>query len=77
MFNLAIVGFNNVGGDRMTKNFKKTRAFERRRFMQDFERELIEDEEGDIFTLTGLERARDDDEISDSEQLFMSGYLKS
>jgi hypothetical protein len=61
----------------MTKNFKKTRAFERRRFMQDFERELIEDEEGDIFTLTGLERARDDDEISDSEQLFMSGYLKS
>lgn len=61
----------------MTKNFKKTRNFETRRFMSDFERELIEEEEGDIFTLTGVERARDADAIDDWEDGFMSGYLEA
>lgn len=61
----------------MTKRFKKTRSFDRTRFMHRFERELIEDEEGDIFTLTGIENARDNDEISDAEQSFLSGYLKA
>lgn len=61
----------------MTKNFKKTRKFDTMRFVQDLEREMIEEEEGDIFTLTGLERARDGDEISDIEEGFMAGYLEA
>ena len=61
----------------MTKNFKKTKRFDTVRFMQDIEREIIEEEEGDIFTLTGLERAREGDEISDIEEGFMSGYLEA
>ena len=61
----------------MTKHFKKTRNFDTTRFVQDFEREIIEEEEGDIFTLTGLERAREGDEISDIEEGFMSGYLEA
>jgi ferritin len=61
----------------MTKHFKKTRNFDTKRFVQDFEKEMIEEEEGDIFTLTGLERARDGDEISDIEEGFMAGYLEA
>jgi hypothetical protein len=61
----------------MTKNFKKIGNFDTARFMQDLEREMIEEEEGDIFTLTGLERARDNDEISDAEDGFISGYLEA
>lgn len=61
----------------MTKNFKKTSGFDLARFMQDMEREIIEEEEGDIFTLTGIEKARDDDEISDFEDGFMTGYLEA
>jgi hypothetical protein len=61
----------------MTKNFKKTNGFDLARFMQDMEREIIEEEEGDIFTLTGIEKARDDDEISDHEEGFMTGYLEA
>ena len=61
----------------MTKNFKKTSSFDRMRFMNDFEREIIEEEEGDIFTLTGVERARDADAIDDWEDGFMSGYLEA
>lgn len=61
----------------MTKNFKKTRTFDTTRFMQDLEREIIEEEEGDIFTLTGIEKARDNDEITDFEEGFMTGYLEA
>ncbi|MBW2972750.1 hypothetical protein KY359_06980 [Candidatus Woesearchaeota archaeon] len=61
----------------MTKNFKKVKRFETMRFLQDMEREMIEEEEGDIFTLTGLEKAMDGDEISDREEGFMSGYLEA
>ena len=61
----------------MTKYFKKTRNFDTLRFVQEFEKEMIEEEEGDIFTLTGLERARDCDEISDVEECFMAGYLEA
>jgi hypothetical protein len=61
----------------MTKNFKKVRNFDTARFMNDFEREMIEEEEGDIFTLTGLEKARENDELSDAEEGFVSGYLEA
>ncbi|MBN1543937.1 hypothetical protein JW898_00570 [Candidatus Woesearchaeota archaeon] len=61
----------------MTKNFKKVRRFETLRFLQDLEREMIEEEEGDIFTLTGLEKARDNDGISDKEEGFISGYMEA
>ncbi|MBW2965362.1 hypothetical protein KY363_07940 [Candidatus Woesearchaeota archaeon] len=61
----------------MTKRFRKVRNFETRSFMQDFERELIEEEEGDIFTLYGLERARDDDQLSDAEDGFIAGYMEA
>jgi hypothetical protein len=61
----------------MTKHFKKVNNFDTARFMQELEREMIEEEEGDIFTLTGLERARDNDEISDAEDGFISGYLEA
>ena len=61
----------------MTKHFKKVQRFESLRFMQDLEREMIEEEEGDIFTLTGLEKAREGDEISDIEEGFMSGYIEA
>ena len=61
----------------MTKNFKKVRNFEIARFMNDFEREMMEEEEGDIFTLTGLEKAMENDELSDAEQGFVSGYIEA
>jgi len=61
----------------MTKNFKKIKRFETARFVQDFEKEIIEEEEGDIFTLTGLEKARESDEITDAEEGFMAGYLEA
>ncbi|MFC1741301.1 hypothetical protein ACFL3V_02080 [Nanoarchaeota archaeon] len=61
----------------MTKNFKKTRNFDNTRFFNDLEREMIEEEEGDIFTLTGIEKARESDEISDWEDGFMSGYIEA
>ncbi|MBU2561044.1 MAG: hypothetical protein KKD17_02020 [Nanoarchaeota archaeon] len=61
----------------MTKNFKKVRRFETLRFLRDLEREMIEEEEGDIFTLTGIEKAMDNDCISDKEEGFMSGYLEA
>ena len=61
----------------MTKNFKKTKNFDRMRFMNDIEREMIEEEEGDIFTLTGLEKARDADAIDDWEEGFVHGYLEA
>jgi hypothetical protein len=66
-----------IGGDTMTKHFKKTKNFDRTRFMNDIEREIIEEEEGDIFTLTGIEKARDADAIDDWEDGFMSGYLEA
>ena len=62
---------------RMTKRFKKTRNFEVASFMQDFERDILEEEEGDIFSLTGIERAREDDQISDAEDGFLAGYLEA
>jgi len=68
---------NKFGGDSMTKNFKKVRRFETLRFLRDLEREMIEEEEGDIFTLTGIEKAMDNDCISDKEEGFMSGYLEA
>ena len=49
----------------MTKNFRKNRKFETLRFVQDFERQLIEDTEGDVFTLTPLERGKEFDEADD------------
>lgn len=61
----------------MTKHFKKVKNFESLRLLQDIEREVIEEEEGDIFSLDGIERARDADEISDWEDGFMSGYLEA
>ncbi len=61
----------------MTKHFKKTKNFDRTRFMQDMEREMIEEEEGDIFTLSGIERARESDGIEDWEDGFMSGYIRT
>ncbi|NQU79152.1 hypothetical protein HQ545_05270 [Candidatus Woesearchaeota archaeon] len=61
----------------MTKHFKKVRDFERLRMMRDMEIEIIKEEEGDVFTLTGLEQARDADGISDVEEGFMSGYLEA
>ncbi len=61
----------------MTKRFKKTMNFEAARFMRELEKEVIEEEEGDIFTLTGLERAREADEISDIEEGFISGYMEA
>jgi hypothetical protein len=61
----------------MTKRFKKTQNFDTASFMRELEQEMIEEEEGDIFTLTGLEKARDNDEISDAEDGFMTGYLEA
>ena len=61
----------------MTKYFKKTRNFDSHRFLQDFEREILEEEEGDIFTLTGVEAARDSDRIDDAEAGFLTGYLEA
>lgn len=61
----------------MTKRFKKVKQFDSLRFHRELERDLIEEEEGDIFTLTGLERAREGDEISDIEEGFMYGYLEA
>lgn len=61
----------------MTKHFKKVHRFESLRYLQDMEKEMIEEEEGDIFTLTGLEKAREGDEISDTEEGFMSGYIEA
>ena len=45
----------------MTKYFKKTRHFENLNFMRELERDIIKEREGDIFTLTGLERGYDDE----------------
>jgi hypothetical protein len=45
----------------MTKYFKKTKHFENLNFMRELERDIIKEEEGDIFTLTGLERGFDDE----------------
>lgn len=61
----------------MTKRFKKVKNFDTLRYMRDMEKEMIEEEEGDIFTLTGLEQARDADQISDTEECFMAGYLEA
>jgi hypothetical protein len=49
----------------MTKNFRKNRKFETLRFVQDFERQLIEDTEGDVFTLTPLERGKEFDDADE------------
>lgn len=61
----------------MTKRFRKVRDFETKSFMQDFERNLIKEEEGDIFTIYGLERAREDDQLSDAENGFIAGYMEA
>jgi len=52
----------------MTKYFKKTRHFENLNFMRELERDIIKEREGDIFTLTGLERGYDD-EVTEEEFL--------
>lgn len=49
----------------MTKNFRKNKRFETLRFVQDFERQMIEDTEGDVFTLTPLERGKEFDEAEE------------
>ncbi|MFH1063890.1 MAG: hypothetical protein V1729_02310 [Candidatus Woesearchaeota archaeon] len=61
----------------MTKRFKKIGNFEAASFMRELEKDMLEEEEGDIFTLTGLERARESDEISDVEEGFMYGYMQN
>jgi hypothetical protein len=52
----------------MTRYFKKTRHFENLNFMRELERDIIKEEEGDIFTLTGLERGYED-EVTEEELL--------
>ena len=44
----------------MTKYFRKVRNHETLDFLRDFERDMIKDEEGDIFTLTAAERGREE-----------------
>ena len=45
----------------MTKYFRKVRNHETMDFLREFERDLIKDEEGDIFTLTAAERGREEE----------------
>ena len=45
----------------MTKNFKKTRNFDSICLMRQIERELIEEKDADIFTLTPAERGREEE----------------
>jgi hypothetical protein len=44
----------------MTKYFRKVRNFETLSYLQEFEKDLIKEEEGDIFTLTRFERGDED-----------------
>ena len=60
----------------MTKRFKKIQNFDTKQFIEAFEQDLLEEQEGDIFTQFGLERARSQDQINDVEEAFMSGYIE-
>ena len=44
----------------MTKNFKKARSFEALCLMSAIEREIIEEKDADIFTLTPAERGTEE-----------------
>jgi hypothetical protein len=50
----------------MTKYFKKVRNHENMDFMRELEKELIKERDGDVFTLTGIERGHDG-EITEEE----------
>lgn len=51
----------------MTKRFRKIKNHETVDFIRELERELIREQEGDIFTLSSLERAREE-EFADMEE---------
>ena len=50
----------------MTKYFKKVRNHENMDFMRELEKELIKERDGDVFTLTGIERGHDG-EVTEEE----------
>gem|GEM_PF-4495973 len=52
----------------MTKRFKKARNFDKVSFMREMERSIIEDIEGDVFTLKGIEKGREDDALESEER---------
>jgi hypothetical protein len=47
-------------GENMTKNFKKSRNFDSLCLMSAIEREIIEEKDSDIFTLTPAERGNEE-----------------
>ena len=59
----------------MTLRFKKTNKFDKQRFHRSFEKEVSEEEEGDIYVVDNLDSEVDNDSLSTAEAGFMLGYL--
>ncbi len=58
MCSSAMRGSKEVGF--VTKRFKKVKNFESLALLSDIEREIIEHDSGDVFTLSDIERGKED-----------------
>ena len=63
-----------IWGEKMTKNFKKSKTFDRQRFFQSFEKDFVEK---DIYHIDQIDEDIDGDLLSSREGGFMIGYLEA